>query len=278
MQILNRGSKTQGIASRGLTTKGFTLIELITVMVILGVVAAIGSRFVVTTIDSYASVQERSKLINKGRLVIEQMTRQLRIALPNSVRVSASGNCVEFLPIVAGASYLTDVSDTENLAPLTSNIATAPFSLGVGSAQHVVIGALAENEIFTTGSPGSRVAIGALGAGPHYSAAPLASSHRFDRNSITKRVFITDNPLRFCVVGLNVVRYSAYGLLTSPLDDLDPGGAIDLMAEGVSSATVAFTLSLGSEDVNAAIDINMQFSQGSNQVNLKQQVLVRNVP
>ena len=117
---------------------GFTLVELVTVLVILGIVSAIGSSFVISTTDSYNQVQERTKLTSRGRLAIEQMARQLRIAVPNSIRVSGTGNCVEFLPVVAGVRYINDVPDEENGMLSTSSITTFNFSLGLGSANHVV--------------------------------------------------------------------------------------------------------------------------------------------
>jgi len=262
-----------------LTQKGFTLIELIAVLVVLGVLSAIGSDFLVSTVNSYNQVQARSKIINRGRLVIEQMTRQVRIALPNSVRVSATGNCVEVLPVVSGASYLNDVPDTENMAAPVTSINTAPFSLGLGSANHVSIGALNTAEIYATGSPSGRVDIGALGAGPIYTAVPLAASHRFDRNSITRRVFIADDPLRFCLIASTLFEYSGYGLSTAALTDIPPGGVSpSIMAENVSTGTQAFILSQGSEDVNTSLDISLSFTLGGEQVTLNQQVLVRNVP
>lgn len=257
---------------------GFTLIELITVLVILGFVTAIGSSFIISTIDSYDQVQSRSKLINRGRLVVEKMTRQIRMASPNSLRVSSSGNCVEFLPVVAGVSYLSDVPDENNLSSATTNVATAPFELGVGTANHVLIGALDATEIYASGSLIGRVGMGALGVGPIYTAIPLSTSHRFNRNSINRRVYIADNPRRFCLIGTTLNRYSNYGLLTTALGDLDPGGDVDVMAENVSTRAQAFLLSQGIEEINTAVNISLDFSGGSEQVTLSQKILVRNVP
>jgi len=256
---------------------GFTLIELIAVLLIVAIVGAIGSNFLVTTVDGYSRAKEQADLIFRGRLAIEQMTRRMRIALPNSARVSASGDCIEFLPVVAGVNYLDYVADAENGAPAVSTINTAPFALGLGSAVHVSIAPLFPSEIYSISSTASRVGIGTLGSSP-YTSVPLSSAHRFVRNSPNKRLYVTDNPIRFCISGTTLVEYSSFGLPTTSLTDADPGGSSSLLASNVTSNGTAFSLSPGSEDRNSAIVISLNFLGQGVQVALTNTVLVRNVP
>ena len=259
-------------------SQGFTLIEMIAVLVILGIVAAIGSSFVVSTIDSYNEVQERVKLIAKGRTVIEQMTRQLRQALPNAVRVSASGSCIEFMPLLGGANYTGLIPDTNNTVNATTSIPTLPFVLASGTPAHVIVAALSQDEVYSTGTPNSRVNAGTFSGSSPYSSIPLATSHRFERSSVSNRAYVAASPRRFCVTSSSVFRYSDYTFDTGTLGDGNPGGTSTLMAQNVVAGGTAFVISSGSEDRGMAVDISLLFVEGGNQVALSQQVLVRNVP
>lgn len=256
---------------------GFTLVEVIFVVIILGIVSSIGSGFVLLSLDAYHTAQARSQLVQRGRLAIEQMARQLRGALPGSVRISASGNCVEFLPIVVGANYQGRVPDENNGKAATSEVKTSQFVLQQGDARHVAVAPFFDTEIYTTSSPASRVAVGDLGS-PPFSAIPLATSHQFIRNSVSRRIYLTDDPLRFCVANGMLVNHRNYGFLTAPIDDGAPGGQADIMAHDVSLQGKAFALSPGSEDRNTAVFIRLIFTRGSSSVALDHQVLIRNVP
>ena len=257
--------------------KGFTLIELILVLVILSIVASIGTQFLSTASNSYHQAQFRVKLITKGRVSIEQMTRQLRMAVPNSVRLSTSNNCIEFLPIVAGAIYEGVLPDSGNGAASISSITTSIFTLGLGTPAHVIVGAARANDIYATGISLSRVGLGALGTAP-YTNIPLASTHSFLQNSTNRRVYLASNPKRFCVSGTDLIQYTSYGLLTSNVSDISPGVNSILMAQNVTAEGSAFSLSNDSQNRNASINIALRFNEGTESVALFQTVFIRNVP
>lgn len=253
--------------------RGFTLVELVTVIVVLSIVAAIGSGFIVTAVDSYRDTQQRAKLVQKGRLAIEQMTRQLRMALPHSLRLSPSGNCIEFMPIVGGANYLDAVPDDANGMAPSAAIETATINLGTATPVHVVIGGLSPDNIYSGNARASFASI--LG-----STVNLMANHRFIRNSINRRLFLTNDPMQFCVIGGNLLEFPPYGLIAVAPNDAGPGGNQVTIVTGVAvpAAMQAFSLSGGSEDRNTVILINLIFQEGNTSVQLNHEVLVRNVP
>jgi MSHA biogenesis protein MshO len=95
------------------TAKGFTLVELVTVIIVLGVVSVGISGFIRTGVQTYSDVIERDQLLGDSRFVVERIHRELRLAIPNSARVTANnaGNiqCLEFVPS-AWVSFYTSLS------------------------------------------------------------------------------------------------------------------------------------------------------------------------
>lgn len=264
-----------GIQRQG--SAGFTLLEMVFVVVILGIIASIGSSFVVSAMDSYRTAQTRNQLVQRGRLTTEQMSRELRMAAPNSVRVSASGRCVEFLPIVAAANYQGTLPDAENNRAAVTQVSTGSFSFTAALAKHLLVAPFSPAEVYVSGSPAARVALSSLGSSP-FTSLPLAASHVFLRNSLNRRLFVAADPVRFCLSGGNLLRYSSYGFSTTGLGDASPGGSSALMTHAVAANGTAFVLSPGSQDRNMVVSMHLVFSSGSTTLDLNHQVLVRNVP
>jgi MSHA biogenesis protein MshO len=90
---------------------GFTLIELITVIVVLGIVSVGVSGFLRSGLQIYSDANERDQLLSQSRFVIERVSRELRAAIPNSVRLqysaSADTQCLEFVPALWTSYYTT---------------------------------------------------------------------------------------------------------------------------------------------------------------------------
>ncbi|MEN9866031.1 MAG: hypothetical protein RL748_1621 [Pseudomonadota bacterium] len=87
---------------------GFTLVELIIVMVITGIIAGMVALFIRVPIQSYVDNVARAELSDVADTALHRLSRELRLALPNSVRVSGDGRYIEFLLTKTGGRYLAE--------------------------------------------------------------------------------------------------------------------------------------------------------------------------
>ena len=259
--------------SSSLKSKGFTLVELIAVIVILAIIGTFSSQFVVSTIENYQTSVERTQLIREGRLAMERITRQVRGALPNSVRATVSGSntCLEFIPVVGGGYYLDELPDVNNGAAAVSTISTSSFSIndGQGDAEWVYIAPLA-GEPYSGGVSVRAALSSSLSEGATGSSLSLDSATVFERNSVSQRFYLTTDPQAFCLDSGDLVFESDYG---APGSTVSSGGP--LLASSVSGS---FAVSAGSVDRNVVILIVLTFSKGDQSATLSEQVFVRNVP
>lgn len=93
--------------------RGFTLIELIVVIIITAIVAGMVTVFIRAPIQSYLDVSARAELADAADLASRRITRDVRLALPNSVRVksNSSGSFLELLLTKTGGRYLSEDDD-----------------------------------------------------------------------------------------------------------------------------------------------------------------------
>jgi MSHA biogenesis protein MshO len=138
--------------------RGFTLIELTLVIVIAGVLAATIAVFMRPAIDSYISSGSRAELTDQADTALRRMLRDIRLAVPNSVR-SPGSQCVEVVPTASGGR-LRMQADTVNdatsccSAPLDTSQATTsvdvltPFSVTPAVGDWLVLGNVNPNDVY----------------------------------------------------------------------------------------------------------------------------------
>jgi len=88
-------------------SRGFTLVEVVLTIVIIGIVAGMVAVFIRAPILSYRDAVDRAELTDQADLALRRIARDIRLALPNSVRVSADGSQLELLQTRSGARYLS---------------------------------------------------------------------------------------------------------------------------------------------------------------------------
>lgn len=91
------------IPSNG-SQRGFTMVELIMVIVMMGVIGGVVAVFMQKPIQAYFDSGRRAGLTDTADTVVRRMARDIQRALPNSIR-SAGDQCVEFIPTKTGGRY-----------------------------------------------------------------------------------------------------------------------------------------------------------------------------
>ena len=156
--------------------RGVTLIEMIMVIVITGIIAASVALFIRRSIEGYVDASRRAQLTDVADTALRRLTRDVRTALPNSVRVTAAGGRVylEYLAMRTGGRYRSDVTSPAtptggttcpDLAPLDGTADENVLQFGVADTCFTSLSTVPDLGQIVTGVGGDYVVIYNLGPG-----------------------------------------------------------------------------------------------------------------
>ena len=114
--------------------QGFTLVEAIIVIVITGILGAMVAVFIKKPVDAYLDSARRAALTDVADTAVRRMARDIRKALPNSIRIPTN-QCIEFIPTKTGGRYRAETDSTGAGDILDFTAADSSFNmLGANSA------------------------------------------------------------------------------------------------------------------------------------------------
>jgi MSHA biogenesis protein MshO len=101
--------------------QGFTLVEMIIVIVITGIIGGIVAVFLRLPVQGYVDSARRAEMTDIADTALRRISRDLHLALPNSVRVTgacgAAACFIEFIPTIGGGRYRADIGTTDIVCP-----------------------------------------------------------------------------------------------------------------------------------------------------------------
>jgi MSHA biogenesis protein MshO len=277
---------------------GFTLMEAMVVIVITGIVAAVVAVFIQSPVKGYFDATRRAELSDLADTALRRMTRDLRLALPNSVRVTNNAGVfyLELLITKAGGRYRAEVDSGGGGDILEFGTASNPYrfdvigvtpALTVNSDQIVVYNlgpgftgadayaAAGNNRRTVIGSSGNTVTVSA-GAFPFESPA-----RRFHLVESAVTYACSPNP-GTPALG-QILRYAGYAIQAAQPDTPAAlaGGSSALLAQDVSACTFTYdpnVVNMRHGVVGIAVTLTQSTPTGPESVTLFQQAHVSNVP
>lgn len=277
---------------------GFTLIELVTVVIILGVASAGIAAFVRGSMQTYIDVSTREQLMSESRFAIERLKRELPGAVPNSVRITGntSYHCLEFVPINWATVYtgLPAIGDSVYEIDVVAlhDINDVPYSLPSGDSYAIVYPTRSE-EVYD-GNQGQRVNVTACSDDGDGDCSTLDDSDDvvqlevtgvFTQSSPGSRVYLVDRAVSYCVYGNQLIRYEN-DLVRNQLGAF-PG--LPVIAAHVANTLSADPANSPQEDdpfrvisaslqSNAIVEVRLRFVDNNEEIAYHQEVHIANVP
>jgi len=276
-------------------SQGFTLIEMVIVIVLLGVIAGVMTPFILKTMQSYVASKARATLVSKGRLAIERLAREVRQATPNSLTVLDSGNGIEFARARTGGRYV-ERFDNFGAAFIVNNFkfqknamrfnlytvndVTIPLIYSAGDIlvigntspailqaqiSSVALTAIDNTTIATDGTVNGQILRFPLG-------------QQFLVESPGKHFSIVDQTVEVGLVNGSELRWSTAASLTNYDGAVDYSAADPVLVNGVTGVT--FTYSAGTPQSTGVLRVDLQLtdSAGIETIRLYQEIHVRNTP
>jgi MSHA biogenesis protein MshO len=280
--------------------RGFTLIELVITLVVSTVVVAFVSLFISGPVMGFTDQARRARLVDAADAALRRIGRDVRRALPNSVRTTSAGGVIalEVLGTVDGARYR---AQPPGVAAQILDFAAADGSLNVlgpftqlskpwSSTTHYLA-------VYNVGVPGAdayelanvitpvstTINISVDGATGE-DRVTLAPAFRFAYPSPTQRVFLVDGPVTYlCDSGAGtLMRYQGYSIDPSQASRdshgelIGAGATASLMANQLVSCSFAYTP--GTAERAGLVSLQFAVQAQGETVSLLSQVHVDNVP
>ncbi|UVW28588.1 type II secretion system protein [Massilia sp. H6] len=269
--------------------RGFSLVELVIVIVLTGVIGGIVAMQLGPTIQGYMKVGRRAGLTDQADTALRRIVTDVRAAVPNSLRLQGA-QCLELVPTSAGGRYRTgpDVAQAGNEAFLEHDAATTRFDVVTSfnvvpaGGDLVVIGNQNPDDVYNRRNA---VLIDTVETRDAGSANAWMGPHRINLRAPISIPFGYDGGRFVVVPAAQATSYVCNGdklfRITRPIaatQDCSVPSNSPVLATGVTDCQFVFSPNQGATQQSGFIQLQLTLSAGNESVPLTLGAHVSNVP
>ncbi len=285
--------------------RGFTLVEMIMVIVITGIIGGMVAIFIQAPVQGYFDSARRAEMSDIADTALRRLGRDLRTAVPNSARVSGTTS-LEFLPTRDGGRYRVSpgagtlcsavadntLGDALNFDATDTCFGIVGPAMDFNAGDSIVIGSTQSDGSLpykaVTSATGVRRLIAPAGVGVAQQAVKITSAVRFPASSELEghRFEVVPGDQKAVTYACETLgvdangdgtgtltRYWNYGF-NDPQVAL-PGGTSAILADRISGCSFVYDTT---NQRNSLVAVTLVITRANENVRLYHEIHVNNIP
>ena len=292
--------------------RGFTLVEIVIVVIVVGILAVVVGLMVQGPLRASVDTARRADLVDLAESALTRITREVRLSVPNSVRIATSGSSVslEVLRTLDGGRYRAAPTNTLTLPACGATPSGDPLEFTCNDTDFDVLGQLPRlaqiaagpdciNDpvnadcvvVFNTGPAGLNDAYAGQNVATITATSPSMAFDGSDNLTITstnnppfplpspgQRFHVVDTPVSFvCNTSAERIdRFFEYPI--TPAQSTSPGGTSNLLVDNVTACSFAYDPGTATRGGLVTLQITITEPDSGQSVTLVKQIHVSNQP
>lgn len=296
------------IGSRPDYQRGFTLIEIIIVVILVGILSVVVGLIIQGPLQASVDTGRRANLVDLAETALTRMTREIRLSVPNSVRIATAPGIVsvEVLRTLDGGRYRAAPTTGPTLPGCAAAPSGDPLEFTCADTLFDVLGQLPRLGQITTGAdcvtdPSTADCVVVFNTGPAgsndaYAGTNVATitavsddtafdgsdqvsiTNTFPLASPAQRFHIVDTAVSFIcnTVSQRVDRFFDYTI--TPVQNTAPGGTSNLLVNNVTACDFNYDPGTATRGGLVTLQLTITEPNSNQSVTLVKQIHVSNQP